>query len=250
MHHTAAYYGTVAQTSEIDLPALADNYLVIQNSHFLPQVDMPLLYAGAFGTLLTRARISTPSLAKVTTPWIRDISPALGAGSPMLFANYSDDPIVLKALEEVTQFQTDSAVTSESNAAILGLQTQPVPRPAGNIYTIRGTGVGTLTVGAWSSIGTITWQNTLPQGQYAILGAVFNSAGAIAGRLIIPGVPYRPGGLAVQSITARTDRLFRNGLLGVWGYFNNYAMPSVEILSGSADTSEEVYLDIARITGN
>lgn len=247
MHHTCAWFGTVAQTTEIDLPPVQDSFLVITNSHFLPQRDYNILFAAAMGTLLTRARISTPTLLAITTPWLRDISPALGVGSPQIFANYSDAPIPMRGLEELIMLQTDSAVTSESNAAVGGISIQDSTVPPGRIYTLRGTAAGTLVAGAWTNVGAITWQNALPTGLYALVGANFFSAGAIAGRFIFENTPYRPGGLAVQSITARTDQLFRHGNLGVWGQFHNYAMPAVEMLSGSADTTEEIYADIIKI---
>lgn len=247
MHHVSANYGTVAQTAEIDLPAITDSYFTIQNSHFLPQRTSKILFAASMGTLLTRSRISTPTLNVITSPYVRDISPALNVGNPQIFANYSLDPLQVSALEEVVVYHVDSAATSESNASILGWDMGQVAQPAGTVFTIRGTGVATLTAGAWTNIGTITWQNQLPTGLYAIVGAIFQSAGAIAGRLVLENTPYRPGGLAIITITNRTDQLFRNGNLGIWGQFHNYAMPQVELLSSSADTTEEVYLDLQKI---
>lgn len=247
MHHTSLNFGTVAQTTEIDLPAVTDSYFTIQNGHFLPQRVISIIYAAAMGTLLTRSRISTPTLAVITSPFIRDISPALNVGNPQILANYSQDPLQVNPLEEVVMFQVDSAVTSESNAGVIGWLIQQSPQPAGNVYTIRGTAAATLVAGAWTNVGTITWQNQLPTGLYAVVGAVFFSAGCIAGRLILENVPYRPGGLGITSITGRTDPLFRFGNLGTWGQFHNYAMPQVEIASGSADTTEEIYLDLVKI---
>lgn len=247
MHHTSANYGTVAQTTEIDLPAITDSFFTIQNNHFLPQRTMAILYAAAMGTLLTRCRISTPTLNVITSPFIRDISPALNASDPQIFCNYSMDPLQVNPLEEVVVFQADSAVTSESNAAILGWQIQASPQPAGTVFTIRGTATGTLVAGVWSNVGAITWQNQLPTGIYAVVGAVFQSATGIAGRLILENIPYRPGGLAVITITRRTDPLFRLGNLGTWGTFHNYAMPLVEMLASAGDTTEEIYLDLVKI---
>lgn len=247
MHHTSANFGTVAQTAEIDLPAITDSFFTIQNGHFLPQRVMSIIYAAAMGTLLTRCRISTPTLNVITSPYIRDVSPALNVGNPQIFANYSQDPLQVNPLEEVVVFQVDSAATSESNAAILGWLIQQSPQPAGNVYTIRGTAVGTLVAGAWTNVGTITWQNQLPTGIYAVVGAVFQSATGIAGRLLLENTPYRPGGLAITSITGRTDMLFRMGGLGTWGTFHNYAMPQVEMLGSAGDTAEEIYLDLVKI---
>jgi hypothetical protein len=162
-------------------------------------------------------------------------------------ANLREDPLKLKALEEIQILHTHTAVGAEVNYAMLGLMIQDIPQPAGNVYTIRGTGAATLTANAWTNIGTITWTNNLPNGVYAIVGGTFFSATCLAGRFAIEGFPWRPGGLGLQALGNQTDTLFRYGRLGVWGTFHNYAMPQCEFFATAADTSEEVTMDIVKI---
>lgn len=248
MHHTCAYGASLSTTAETDIAALADQIIPITNGHFLPQRNLDLLYIGAAGPDISRARISTPTLQVVTTPFVRDVSVAATFGDPQIFTDYSPNPLMLVGLEEVTFYATNAAAAANRVVGVLGLQYQYQPTPAGRIYTLRGTATATLTANAWTALGTITWQNTLPTGTYAVVGAAALSAGGQAFRLIMDGQFYRPGGLAATTVGTRTDRLFRMGGLGVWGTFHNYAMPLVEMLSSSADTSETVFLDLVKIS--
>lgn len=246
-HHVAAYTGNVAVVAETELSAVTDNYFVIQNNHFLPQRDMPLLFALIAGLNLSRGRINTPSLGVVASPNIYPLSGAAAPGSPPRFADYVNTPLLFRALEEIQLFTTQPAAVAQQNFGILGFSMGAEPAPGGNIFTIRGTATGALTANAWTNVGTVTWQNVLPSGVYAVVGAMFESAGALAGRLILENTAYRPGGLGVQSVNDVESDLFRRGGLGVWGRFHNYAMPQVEMLSASADASETIALDIVKV---
>jgi hypothetical protein len=247
MHHTCAYNATVASAAETDITALADGVLVIQNNHFLLSRPMRLLYAAYCALLIVRARISQPSLDITTSPFIRDIALAVDFGNPPILADYHSDPLVLAALEEVRILGTNSAITSGVSLAVLGLEWQSVPAPAGQVLTIRGTGAGTLAINAWTNIGTITWQNAPQAGQFAVVGGSAFSAGAKAFRFIFPDQVPRPGGLGMILETNRTHPIFRMGELGTWGTFRNYAFPAVEMISASADVAEVVYMDIVKI---
>ena len=247
MHHTCAYGATVASAAETDIAAIADQVLVIQNGHFLPQRPTNILYAAFCALLGVRARLSSPTLAVITSPYIRDISLAVDFGNPQIIADYSQDPLMLAPLEELTLFATNSAATSGLSLGILGLDYGRQPQPAGNIYTIRGTATATLVINAWTQLGTITWQNSLPTGTYAIVGAEAFSAGGKAFRITCENQVPRPGGLATLLETNRTHPIFRMGNLGEWGRFHNYAMPTFEMISASADTAESVYLDLVKV---
>lgn len=248
MHHTAGYVLSVtAANVETDITALADQVLVIANGHFLPPKAMKLLFAAGCSTTMSRARLSSPTLDVITSPFLQDINVAANMGDPQRFANYSQDPITLTALEELRYLHTHTAAGAEINYGVIGLEWQAMPAPAGNTMTIRGTAAGTMVAGAWTNVGVITWQNALPVGTYAIVGCKFISASGLAGRLIIPNQVARPGGLASLTVGARVDQLFRMGGLGTWGVFQNYAMPSIELLCVAADVAQEFYLDVVKI---
>lgn len=247
MHHTCAYGATVASAAETDIAALADQVLVIQNGHFLPQRPMNILYAAYCALLVTYARLSSPTLALITPPYIRDVSLAVDFGNPQIVSDYTQDPLALAPLEELTLTAKNSAATSGLSLGILGLEWERRPQPAGQVLTIRGTAAATLVINAWTQLGTITWQNQLPTGVYAIVGAEAFSAGGKAFRITCENQIPRPGGLATLLETNRTSPLFRMGALGEWGRFRNYAMPTFEMISASADTAEVVYMDLVKV---
>lgn len=247
MHHTFGYQATITSTAENEINAVTDNALTIQNNHIIPQRDSNLLYAAACGATITRARLNTPKLGVITSPHIVQLNAALTFGNPQMFQDYFDNPLLLRGLEELQVFVTHTAATAEQNAFVGAIDTGRQLAPPGDIYTIRGTAVGTLVANSWTNVGTITWNNTLPTGQYMIVGGTFFSATALAGRFILENIPWRPGSLAIQSLSNRIDKRFRFGDMGVWGLFHNTAMPQVEILATGADAAETIFMDIIKV---
>lgn len=246
MHHTFAYFASTAQNVETDTAALADSILTIQNGHFLPQRQLPLLFGAVASTNMQRARLSTPSLLQVTTPFLRPINAGVTFGVPQRVQDWHDDPLVLAALEEVSLLTTHAGAAAENVYGVFGGLWQQTPVPAGNIYTLRGTSVGPAVANVWTQIA-MTWQVALPTGLYALIGAEVFSATNIATRFILENQVPRPGCLGIQALTNYGDEMFRVGGLGTWGQFHNYAMPLVETLCTAADASFEVYIDLVRI---
>lgn len=248
MHHISAYnISFTGANTETEAAAITDGYFTIQNTHLLPQRPVSILFAAAMGVTLSKSRINTPTLGVITSPFIMPLSPLLSMSSPMKFADYSQDNLTLAALEEIQVFMTHTAAGAEQNVALLGFDMGKMAQPPGNVYTIRGTATATLVANTWTNLGVITWQNTLPSGLYAVVGAAFQSATGLAGRLILENTAYRPGCPAQLLVTDWTSELFRRGNLGTWGQFHNYAMPQVEMLATAGDTAETVFLDLVKI---
>jgi len=247
MHHTVAWYKSIADATESDVQPVVDDILVIQNNHFLPQHDYQMLYAAYMAATATRARIITATLRQITTPFIRPIEGTLLPGNQPNVADYRANPFMLQGLEEL---QVD-AVQSSGGAAgvfiVAGLQMRPMtPAPQGDVYTLRGTGTTTQTAQAWSTIA-VTWQDTLAAGNYVCVGCEFIGTNAVAGRLIFEDQVWRPGGLGGANGEVGTHDMFRKGGLGIWGRFNANRMPNVQMLSNAADTAQEIYLDLIRV---
>lgn len=249
MHHICAYDASSnpGANVEVDVTALADSALTISNGHFLPQRPVSLCFWGGCSATMTKARLSTPTLAAITTPFLRDINVGTNMGVPMRMCDLSQDQLALPAMEEIAWLHTATAAVAEIKRGLLGLMIQAAPQPAGNVYTLRAIATGTLVVETWTNVGPLTFTNQLPNGLYSIVGASFFSAGAIAGRIILENWPWRPGAFAIQALGNMTDRLFRMGNLGDWGHFHNTALPIIEMLSTSADVSEEITLDLVKI---
>ena len=248
MHHTCATFVAAGNTANTNQPPVQDGIMVIQNSHFLPQRDMYLLYGYHSGVTEQRARITTPKTRQISPIFIRPINAALLPATLTRPADYRSNPFRLAALEEIAVESTNSAVGPNNSFTVLGLSPGPSNPPAsGDVYTMRGTGTGTAGAAAWTQI-VMTWADTLPAGRYQCVGLNASSATMIAARLIFDQQAWRPGCIGGVDETTIQDQMFRFGGLGVWGEFNAYAMPNVEVLCNAADAAYIVYLDLIRIS--
>jgi len=239
--------GTVASAADYDLPAIQDNILLIQNSHFVPQQDMYLLYAYASGLLLNKAKLITPTYRQLSPPYIRPVNLALLPVTVTPVADLSQKPLKMRALEEVSYTGTNSAATSGVYTGIIGVSTAPtIQVPPGDVYTIRATGTTTAVVNTWTQCA-MTWADSLPNGTYACVGLNAIGATARAARLIFQNQVWRPGCVANTLVSDNPNMMFRYGYLGQWGTFAGNAMPNIEFLCGAADTAQEIYMDFIRI---
>ena len=242
MFHVAANTAALIVTAETDLATVADPMLAVFNGHWFPQDPPQLIFAAAMGPYLARARIQTPTLGLMTTPFIRGMMLSAVPTSPASLANYYMNPLQLKAQEEIIVQVTDNAITSSQDTVLLGLQFGPNPPANGSIYTMRGTATTAATANKWTQL-TMTWQNQLPQGRYAAVGMQHQSTNAQAARLIFLGQYYRPGCMSLANLQDVGHPMFRMGYMGQWGVWNNNIMPNIEVLCNGADASHEVYLD-------
>lgn len=247
MFHLAAFGVSIAATADTDVPAITDNCLLIQNNHFVPQNDMQVLFAYATAVTLLRAKIVTPSLRQFSPPFIRPIDNAVSPSSRTPIADYRKNPMTVKALEELAIQATDSAAGPNEMTAMLGLQIGGMtPANQGQIITMRGTGTTTLVANAWTQ-AAITWSDTLPAGTYQCVGLSGFAATGVGARLIFDQQFFRPGAIIGATGVIIPHPMFMKGELGVWGTFTANRMPNVEFFSTSADTAEEIYLDLIRV---
>jgi hypothetical protein len=93
----------------------------------------------------------------------------------------------------------------------------------------------------------LTWDVTLPEGTWAIIGFVHVCTTGVAARLVFPGSSYRPGTLTVGTTAERTHAAFLEGKFGVFGQFAAFAPPSVEALTAAAATDHQVFIRVVRV---
>lgn len=247
MFHLLANYVSIGQTADTDVTPVTDDVFLIQNSHFVPQSDIMLLAAAGMSANLTRLKLATPKTRQVVNPYIRPLNGAATPPSNPAVADYRQNPFKLRGLEEIQLLGTSSLASgNEDLTTLMWLGTGIDAPPAGDIFTMKGTSTTTATVNTWTQI-TVTWSDTLPQGQYACVGLQHQSAGGQAARLTFYGQQFRPGALSVTALANRSHEMFTKGRLGVFGRFLQTAMPLVEVICDSADTSHEVYLDLIRV---
>jgi hypothetical protein len=246
MFHLLAYDESYTSAAENDLTPVQDNVMAIQNGHFFPQTQMQILWAAAMGVTITRARIITPTLNQVSTPYIRPIEQFATPGSLPGVADYRGNPINLQALEEIQVNTVQASGGTERECVLLGVTQQTnLSVPSGSIFSIRGTSTTPAVAFSWTGLA-MTWQNVLPNGTYACVGLEVMGVGCNAGRLQFQGQLWNPGCPGSDLIGNKSSSIFTKGGLGVYGSFAGYAMPIVQVLANAATAVWEVYMDLIR----
>ena len=245
MFHLVAYKSTGNTGVDVDSTPIPDGLMTIQNAHFLPQSDASLLFAYNGGLTQGYARIVTPTFRQITSPFIRPLDNAAHPITLPGIARYDKNPLVLKGLEEISVITNNAGVLVAKT--LLGLSLTPImPAPQGNIFTLRGTGATTQAALGWTQVA-VTWSDSLPSGSYVCVGMAAFAATCVGARLTFEGQWERPGCVGTDLVTSNEGEYFHRGNLGVFGNFHSYRMPSVEFLSVSADTAQEIYLDLIRV---
>lgn len=248
MFHTLAWFISIGQTADTDVTPVSDSVMLVQNSHFVPQQDVKLLWAAAMSATLNRARFATPKTRTLTNPWIRPIIEAAVPPSNPAVQFRGDNPFVFRGLEEIQLLATSGlAMGNENFTAVASLAVGMQPIPQGDIYPLRFTSTTPAVANKWSQL-TVTFQDTLPTGTYAVVGLEHESANGQAARLIFQGQQFRPGALSVTALANRQNSVFYDRKFGVFGTFPQTAMPLIEVLCNGADASHEGYMDIIRIS--
>lgn len=176
-------------------------------------------------------------------------------------------PKVLRQTETFNIFASQTSGGAE-NEAVFCMFTDGiiVPAPAvsmaptfnGNsMFTVaHATATTTLTANAFTQV-TPTLDAALPAGFYALVGMRVQSAGCLAFRVKPINEPlWRPGGVGCQTadqLEAPGQR-YINALTGtishwgVWLTFFQNTVPNVDVWSTSADTKEDFWFDLIKIS--
>jgi len=232
--------------TEID--ALADQHIRVEDNNIIvPRGLNALLGAYHCAPTATLAQLSSPSLRRTVLLDIAPIDVGTEPASPPGFLNLFYSPIALDEDEALRALVAGGEGAAERKVVLAWLGDGPQAAVQGEFFTIRATGNTTLTAYAWTNVA-LTFTQTLPAGRYAVVGMRAQSAGCLAARLVFVGGVWRPGCIGADAISDISPDLFRGGRLGVWGEFEHTQPPTVDFLSASADTSEVVYLDIAKLS--
>lgn len=249
MSFTVVAWSESQDTSAVltQVAALADQHVTTSGDDVLVPDFAPNL-AGVFaaGATISQAQLSSPSLRKTT---LFDVAPInIGAEplTPTPFHNRFTSPRPLVPGEGLRALVAEGAAGAEQETVIAMLSSGDIGSVSGEVQTIRCTNGSTLVAYAWT-LGALTLTQQLEAGRYAIVGMRAQSAGLIAARLVIPGSPYRPGCIGYDAESDAELSIFRYGALGSWGEFEHTFPPQAEFLSISADTAQEVWLDVVKV---
>lgn len=201
-----------------------------------------------FGVNLTVAKLKPPNFRNLGDYLVLPIQNIKEAGDQVAIAlDLRFNPMNLIIGDELPAFAQQSSAGAQQANAFVMLSSDPIVPIKAQHYSVRATSAQTLTAFAWTSCN-LTMDTGLPKGRYQVIGARAKSAGALAFRLIFPDQNNRPGGIAVQSDLSWLDYGQRRGEWGEWGQFDNLLIPTLEMFSVSADTSETVIMDLVKLS--
>lgn len=247
MFHLSAYtLAALGNTADTDIPALTDDVLLIQNSHFVPANNLNIVAAQVMSATLNRVKLVQPTLRQITTPFIRPIVRGAIPVDLAGVADYRQNPLVAYGQEELAMQATSGVAMTERFYGLVWLCPRweiPAPRAP---FLLRGTSTTAATTGAWTTL-TTTWQDTPRSGNYQVTGLLVQSTNAVASRLIFEDQVWRPGAPSITAINNQASYYFLYGNMGVYGRFNAYRPPVVQVLANGADATHEIYLEISRI---
>lgn len=251
MHNLVALYGSVANgASLVNLTPVTDSLVSIQNSRFL----FPM--RAQIGCILmnvpdgSRARINTPMYRNIALPEVYPvkITAENGTNPPVMGPIWGSLEIPMN-----DEFGIDVSRGGAAAADCFGaIWYAPGMTPAsrGPVITMRATCTLTLTVGTWVS-GNLTFDQSLPNGSYEVVGMQATIADAMFARLIFPGgINYRPGVPVVEAYGSYVNpQTFRFGNFGSYGRFVSTAQPLIEVMGHTAGAETgEFLLDLIKVS--
>lgn len=219
------------------------------------------------GANLERVQAQAASMLPLPYPDYEPNNIGTAVETPAKVWDFTRAPKPLRPTETFNIFASQTSAGSEAETIFCeftdGVIVQPPPLAAGPAMngngmftTVHATASTTLTANAFTQV-TPVLDLPLPAGNYALLGARVLSAGALAFRMKPINEPlWRPGGVAVQAADAfdAPGQRFVNPLTGqmshwgVWFTFFQNTVPNVDIWSHSADTVENFWFDIIKLS--
>jgi len=252
MMHLSVFNSAIASsaTALAQLTAISEPIIPTSSSGFLVQPLNKIALAVMMGTGSVRAQLQSASLRK--NPYI-DIVPvnrAAVGSAPVRYTDWSQAPLQLATNEELDAFASQNS--GGSYAPTLGVVFCDGPLPdisAKPSLTVHAKASATLSALAWTAV-TFALDQTLDPGTYAIIGARCFSATGMFFR-IVPNMGanvYRPGSTMVQAYDGSEIGKARRGGWGEWLRFATTNLPQIEVFATSADTAEELWLDLYQVS--
>lgn len=245
MFHLAGYTLLIGNTADTDVPAVADDILTVQNNHFVLSQPMLLLGAAAMSATISRAKLASPSMRQIASPFIRPIIAAATPGTNPNIWILDWNPFQVRPFEEIQMQGTSGVAMTERFTGLIWLADAITPLPFGNVIPLRVTSTTAAVANAWTSV-TLTFNDTIPSGVYTAVFSEMQSANGIAHRWIFSNQTWRPGYLSFSALSQRAPYALSKGQFGVMGRFRSNDLPRCQVLANAADAAHEGYLHVVR----
>ena len=229
----------------VAVATLADNHISRNGDDLIIPELNKIIAISALGATITRARLNSPSLRRMSPFEITPLNVGAEPTSPPTLLNLFATPLTLQVDESLNAEIVENVAGAEQETVLVWLADGTPAPVAGEIWTVRATAAQALTANTWTN-AILTFDVDLPVGKYQIVGMRAESAGLVAARLVFVGGIWRPGCLGTDVASDLEADIFRYGRMGVWGEFVHNRPPTVDFLSSSADASETVWFDLIK----
>lgn len=242
--HLAGFSQSQDSAVLVTTTALLDQSLQVNGNDIIVPNNLNML-AGvyAFGASLTRAQLISPSLRRTFPNEIMPLDLSLTPTDELLIQWFGQSALQLDPGEQLNAFMAENAAGASRGTILAWLCDTPPQLAGGDIRTIRVTSTNAALANVWTNV-TLTFNDVLPAGTYALLGATMQSANMQAFRFVPKGEPYRPGWIGSTTIAARDYEISRRGGLGVWCEFEHLTPPSMDVLCNGADAAFAGVMDV------
>lgn len=250
MHHLLGFASTLAASAGYQaVNAIADAVFARTNAGADFQIprDMHILGAGAGAAANVRTRLVTPTFALKGYPQVVPIEGTLLPATNPNFMDFTAAPLQLYQEEALhCDMESNSATLARCFVWICDTPDLDFTIQFKDLRWVRATASVTTVAGAWSSMGTIVFDEPMEGGNYAVYGMQAFFATALAARLVFPGQVMRPGCLGQATAVYRSAPIFWGGM-GLWGRFDTFALPQLEVVdTASATVTYTIWLLLAR----
>lgn len=228
--------------------ALSDPSMTVAGKNIqVPNYAPYLIGAWAMGATITRAQLQSPSLRRVVNQEIEPLNVAAAVANNFARYVYPESPIALDINEQVQALVAEGAAGAEQEYVLAWLSDGKIDAANGEIRTVRVTAAKTLVANQWTN-GALVFDQVLPVGRYAIVGASFISADLIAFRFLFQASTPRPGSIGKSAVNYVEMVGQRYGGWGSWGEFDSTNPPTVDFLASAADASETGVIDLVKVS--
>lgn len=247
MFHLCGYTESLDSATLANIAALADPTLTVSGDNIqVPEYASMLAGAYALGANTTRAQLQSPSLRRLANQEIYPCDKTAEPVSVPPLRLFGQSPIQLDINEQIQALASEDAAGAAQMTVLVWLTDKAIEPITGEIIRVRVTNASTLVAYTWTN-GALTFDQVLPVGRYAIVGARFESAGLLAFRFVFQNQTARPGMLGYDLMGDVGQVEARNGNFGSWGEFDSTNPPTVDFLSLSADASQVGIVDLIKI---
>lgn len=224
--------------------ALADQHVRVEGDNIIVPGWAPnLMGYYAWGQHLTKAQLVSPSLRTLANLDIKPLDKADVPTTNPPFHDLFDMPIPLEPSEALTFLMAEEEAAGEG-ACFAWLGTAITPMPTGRMFTVRAEEtISGIVIDVWNN-KSLTFEQTLPAGRYACVGARAQSTGLRAFRFCPVGEFARPGAIGFATDGLIAPPRFRYGKAGVWFEFEHDQPPTVDLMTASEDTDIKIWMDL------